>query len=214
MKIDEKDLLGSMLESISSLDHIRPEDFPNIDLYMDQVTTFMEEALDSSRRYPEDKILTKTMINNYAKNHILPSPEKKRYTRDHMLLLLFIYYFKNILSIRDLQDVLAPITEKYFGGPPGQDMTYLYNEVFSLEKSQIQYLKDSLIQDYEKSQTTFRDADDEEQNLLHNFALICVLSYDVYIKKALIEKLIDTFYRPEEDGTSKHKKTDTKQNKK
>ena len=97
MTIDEKDMINSILESVSRIDYIKPEDIPNIDLYMDQVTTFMEEQLVSTKRYEEDKILTKTMINNYAKNKLLPPPEKKRYSKEHVLMLIFIYYFKNIL---------------------------------------------------------------------------------------------------------------------
>ena len=74
----------------------------------------MEEQLVSSKRYADDKILTKTMINNYAKNKLLPPPEKKRYSKEHVLMLIFIYYFKNILSINDIQTLLTPITQKYF----------------------------------------------------------------------------------------------------
>ena len=92
------EMLAKILDDLSRLDHIKPSDLPNIDLYMDQVTTFMDSQLESSKRYPEDKILTKTMINNYAKNHLLPSPEKKRYSQEHMLLLIFIYYFKSIIT--------------------------------------------------------------------------------------------------------------------
>ena len=91
MTIDKKDMLNSILDSISRIDYIKPEDIPNIDLYMDQVTTFMEEGLERTKRYSNDKILTKTMINNYAKNNLLPPPVKKKYTREHMLMLIFIY---------------------------------------------------------------------------------------------------------------------------
>ena len=42
MTIDEKDMINSILESVSRIDYIKPEDIPNIDLYMDQVTTFIE----------------------------------------------------------------------------------------------------------------------------------------------------------------------------
>ena len=70
MTIDTNDLLNSILSSISRIDYIKPEDIPNIDLYMDQVTTFMEAQLAHSKRYEDDKILTKTMINNYTKNTI------------------------------------------------------------------------------------------------------------------------------------------------
>ena len=71
MTIDKKDLLNSILESLNRIDYIKPEDIPNIDLYMDQVTTFMDEQLAATKRYPDDKILTKTMINNYTKNNLL-----------------------------------------------------------------------------------------------------------------------------------------------
>ena len=81
MTIDTKDMLNSILSSISQIDYIKPEDIPNIDLYMDQVTTFMEKNLSATKRYDEDKILTKTMINNYAKNNLLPPPVKKKYSR-------------------------------------------------------------------------------------------------------------------------------------
>ena len=103
MTEDDKSVFRSILDHISGMDYIKPEDLPNIDLYMDQVTTFMEDQLASTKRHEDDKILTKTMINNYAKNNLLPSPEKKRYSKDHLLMLIFIYYFKNILSITDIQ---------------------------------------------------------------------------------------------------------------
>ena len=63
MTIDEKDMINSILESVSRIDYIKPEDIPNIDLYMDQVTTFMEEQLVSTKRYEEDKIMPR--INSF-----------------------------------------------------------------------------------------------------------------------------------------------------
>ena len=96
MKTNEERLAG-LLEYLNHQTHISPEQIPGIDLYMDQVTTFMEEHLKDTKRYPEDKVLTKTMINNYAKNNLLPPPVNKKYSKDHMLMLIFIYYFKNCL---------------------------------------------------------------------------------------------------------------------
>ncbi len=59
MTIDSDDLLNSILTSLERIEYIKPEDIPNIDLYMDQVTTFMDSRLRSTVRYPEDdKILT------------------------------------------------------------------------------------------------------------------------------------------------------------
>ena len=71
MTINTEDMLNSILESLARIDYVKPSQIPDIDLYMDQVTTFMDTQLKTSKRYEEDKILTKTMINNYAKNNLL-----------------------------------------------------------------------------------------------------------------------------------------------
>jgi hypothetical protein len=109
-----KELLFYLLDAVDKVDLIEPSDIPDISLYMDQVTTYMDEHLKQSRRRDEDKILTKTMINNYAKNRLLPPPEKKKYTKEHIMLLILIYYFKGTLSLQDIQAVLKPIGEQYY----------------------------------------------------------------------------------------------------
>ena len=53
MEINTNDILNSILESLDHVDYIRPEEIPNIDLYMDQVTTFMDEHFSSTRRYQQ-----------------------------------------------------------------------------------------------------------------------------------------------------------------
>ncbi len=196
MTIDKENLIGSILDSISRIDYIKPEELPNIALYMDQVTTFMDAHLESSKRYPEDKILTKTMINNYTKNHLLPPSDKKKYSSEHMLLLIFIYYFKGFLSINDIQTLLAPLTDRFFSSQEGFSLTDIYNEAFSMEKEQIEVLKEDIQKKYERSAQTFQDAPSEDQDFLQLFSFICLLSFDVYLKKQIIENLIDLLPPP------------------
>ena len=164
----------------------------------------MEAQLAHSKRYKDDKILTKTMINNYAKNNLLPSPEKKRYSQEHLLVLIFIYYFKNILSINDIQTLLGPLTDKYFKSEGNMDLTSIYTEVFSMEKGQIEALQKELLERYEIAQETFEDAPEEDKDFLKLFSFICLLSFDVYVKKMLIEQMIDDL-RASTDHDSKHK---------
>lgn len=203
MTIDPQDVLNSILASLERIDYIKPKEIPDIDLYMDQVTTFMEEHLQSSKRYPEDKILTKTMINNYAKNRLLPSPEKKKYSKEHMLLLIYIYYYKGILSIGDIQSLLEPLTEKYFRADGPLNMQSIYEEVFSLEKNQVEKMKADVIEKYKTASEIFPNASEEDRQFLQVFSFICLLSFDVYVKKQVIEKLIDQLPKPE--GRKKHK---------
>ena len=205
MKIDEKNLLGSILESLSHIDYIKPEDFPNIDLYMDQVTTFMDGQLAVSKRHPEDKILTKTMINNYAKNNLLPPPIKKKYSREHMLLLIFIYYFKNILSFNDIETLFHPITEEHFMDHSQLSLQDIYEQMFSLEKEQMKQLKEDLIRRFRTSQQVFTGQEEDDREYLQLFAFICALGFDVYMKKQTMELLIDQI-REEFPGDGKKKK--------
>ena len=198
MTIDTKDMLNSILQSLSRIDYVKPQDIPNIDLYMDQVTTFMESQLGSTRRHGEDKILTKTMINNYAKNNLLPPPVKKKYSKEHVLVLIFIYYFKNILSIRDIETLLKPLAEKYFHNGKDFDITSVYEEVCSLEKSRIDHLAKDIAKMYSTSAETFQDAPEEDRESLQLFSFICSLAFDVYVKKLLMEKLIDQLPGSEE----------------
>ena len=197
MTIDTKDMLNSILTSISKIDYVKPEDIPNIDLYMDQVTTFMEAQLSSTKRYPEDKILTKTMINNYAKNNLLPPPVKKKYSREHVLLLIFIYYFKNILSIKDIETLLAPVTEENFNNGEDFSLTDIYKEICQHEKSRTSYLAKYIAHSFKAASETFSNAPEEDRRSLQQFSFICSLAFDVYVKKQLIEKLIDEMPEPE-----------------
>ena len=209
MTIDQNDLINSIMESLSRIEHIKLDEIPNIDLYMDQVTTLMDTKLRSTTRYPgEDKILTKTMINNYAKNDLLPPPVKKKYSKEHVLMLVFIYYFKGVLSINDIQTLLQPLAEKYFQKNDEIGLAEIYEEVFRLEPEEVEVLKTDVARRYQKAQGAFADVEGEDVAFLRQFAFICMLSYDVYIKKLMIEKMIDEMRDKKPAG--KHDKKEQK----
>lgn len=198
--------LKEILTLFDGLYYIKEDRIPAIDLYMDQVTSFMEEHLKKTKRYPDDKVLTKTMINNYAKNNLLPPPVKKKYSREHILLLLFIYYYKNLFSFNDIEQLLRPLTDRHFHAQEGKRLGDIYETVFSLEEEQMQQLKTDVLETFERSRQTFCDVeDDEDREYLQLFTFISVLSFDVYMKKMAIERLIDQL-REEDPAAGKKKR--------
>ncbi len=200
MEANTKETLRKILSTISNIDYVEAGDIPNIDLYMDQVTTFMDEGFASTKRYPEDKILTKTMINNYAKNNLLPPPVKKKYSKEHILAMIFIYYLKNILSIKDIETFLNPITEKYFHDNSSFGISDIYQEILDMEKERIPSVQKDIFKSYNKAMEQFKGIDtlsQDDLDELQTFAFICNLSFDVYIKKQLIERLIDEMPTPQ-----------------
>lgn len=194
MSVNTDSMIRNILDRVSRIGYVKPEDIPNIDLYMDQVTTFMEAQLAHSKRYEDDKILTKTMINNYAKNNLLPPPVKKKYSKEHMLMLIFIYYFKSLLSFRDIEELFKPITAKHFTGHGSSlSLEDIYREVFTLEESEMSSIKTDIASKFQKAMDTFQDVSEEDgdQDYLKLFSFICELSFDVYMKMQMIEQLTD-----------------------
>ena len=194
MNKDNQEFVNSLLQRLAKLNYIKPGDVPNRDLYMDQVTTFMDEHLSDVKRYEDDKILTKTMINNYTKNDLLPPPVKKKYSKEHIYVLTFIYYLKNILSISDIQKLLNPLTDKFFNKEELPDLEYIYSEIYNMEKAQIASLSKDVVERTQVAKEAFLDVENEEdKDFLQLFSLVGLLSFDVYMKKNIIESLIDDY---------------------
>lgn len=178
------------IDNLRTLNTISPDEFPAMDLYMDQLTTFMDRKLSGLVRKPsKDKVLTKTMINNYAKNHLIQPPVKKKYTKEHMLELLFIFYFKSFLSIGDIQTLLSPLADELDGN--GYNAERLYAQMIQAGKGARGKLKKDLDEKVEKVDRAFDDAPEEEREYLKKFSFICQLGYDIYLKKSIIEHMID-----------------------
>ena len=202
-----QELLLYLLDAVDKVDLIDPSEIPDISLYMDQVTTYMDEHLKQSRRRDEDKILTKTMINNYAKNKLLPPPERKKYAKEHIMLLILIYYFKGTLSLQDIQAVMEPISSRYFHTDSERGIDDLYAEIVRMNRDRQKYFREDVNDMVDTAADYFSDAKDEEREFLRVLAMINMLSYDVFVRRMLIEKLIDRYFNedPNEEETSRKK---------
>ena len=171
--------------------YIKASMLPDLNLYVDQITTFLTRHLAKTIRFEDDKIMTKTMINNYTKNHLLPPPDKKKYSRDHILLMIFIYYFKNFLPISDIKTILGPLTDKYFHKNADLNLEAIYTTLFSKEDTFVQEVLENVMKQFHMSADLFPDAPKADQASLREFTFICMLSLDIYLKKQLIEAILD-----------------------
>lgn len=201
-----KDQISNWLD----LGYIAPEDIPSIELYMDQVTTFMDRYLSKNKRTEEDKTLTKTMINNYTKNDLLPPPNKKRYSKEHIILLIYIYYFKNVVTINDIQVVLKPLIDNYYDNKAAaHSLEEVYTTLYELEKLQYENTEASITKTLELIEQGFDGKDDE---YLKKLTFLALLGYDIYLKKKFMESIIDDMakdmVKKEDDPVAKDKAKD------
>ena len=140
-----KELLENIIEKESQKSSIMSKDIPDLDLYMDQIMTLFETHLANNKKNEEDKLLTKTMINNYSKAKVITPVKGKKYTKEQILQMLIIYQLKNNLSIQEIKELLTPIYES------DTDLSLLYDHFIDIKQvmnQQLQKLIQQILEDF------------------------------------------------------------------
>ena len=140
-----KETLETLVEKESQKSSIMSKDIPDLDLYMDQIMTLFEIHLANHKKNEDDKLLTKTMINNYSKAKVITPVKGKKYTKEQIIQMLMIYQLKNNLSIQEIKDLLIPIYES------NTDLSKLYDHFIEIKHSinqQLQKMIQQIIKDY------------------------------------------------------------------
>lgn len=179
----KKENLLEVLDEINVDEKIQLNDIPEIDLYMDQVIQLFEGKLSTLKREENDKVLTKTMINNYAKAKLLMSVKNKKYSKEHLILMSLIYDFKGILSINDIKTILDPIVKKYEGGEE-YDLRDLYTKYLEVNKEDGEKFTEFFNSEVDKIKN-------EEIEYEDKFLLIASMISMSNMYRRMSEKLID-----------------------
>ncbi|MFT8312750.1 MAG: DUF1836 domain-containing protein [Clostridium sp.] len=187
--------LDALVSELTEFNELTLDDIPNIDLYMDQVTTLFENKLHPLKRNEEDKIMTKTMINNYAKAKIFPPVKSKKYTKEQIILLSMIYNLKQSLSLADIGKVFNPLLE---------DMQKDNKELISIENLYDTFLEIKrenenkfseyfyTLLDRSKNKLKNKNNGDNSKNELVLMVLSLIAEANMNIRMS--EKIIDNFF--------------------
>lgn len=177
-----------LVNGLDSKQNILIENIPSIDLYMDQVIQLFEKTFADSKRTEEEKILTKTMINNYAKGKLFFPVKNKKYTNDHIMLISLIYQLKGALSITEIKGVLNGLNEKVVSDD--FDLEEFYQSYLNLfEKNTEDYkinLKEKVADAVEEV-----DSGEKDGEYLQTVLLIASLVSMSNLYRRTAEKLVD-----------------------
>ncbi len=136
-------ILDSWLNDLDKFSYKDYNEFPDIDLYMDQVVTFLEKQLAIFQTSSLDKQITSSMINNYVKGEVVSSPISKKYNREHLALIQEVCTLKQVLTIAEVKQI---IDERY--RKENADNATIFNNFKDLvnekNKEAIQITKNSL----------------------------------------------------------------------
>ena len=171
----------SFIEQLGQEQNILLNDIPETDLYMDQVIQLFENKFNDTKRNEDEKILTKTMINNYAKGKLLFPIKNKKYSKEHIILISLIYQLKGALSIKDIQATLQGINERIEGN-------------LNLESFYDRYLQESAANTAgftEDIQARMEKTVIEEEEYLSKVLLISSLVNMSNLYRRAAEKLVD-----------------------
>lgn len=171
-----------ILKNIENRSDISSEQIPSLDLYIDQIMTLFEVELSDNKRYEDDKVLTKTMVNNYSKAGILKPIKGKKYSKEHILQMLLIYSLKNTISISEIKKVLQPYHNS------NESIEPIYEE-FLNEKNDLTKQITNALNTYIDSKNL--DLNDPKQ-LTVTLLLICAISNQF---KSIAESMLDTYYK-------------------
>lgn len=205
----DTDSINDLVKDIVNSEDIGLNDIPDIDLYMDQVITLFEMKLQSLKRDDEDKIMTKTMVNNYVKAKILPLVKGKKYNKQQIILMNLIYCLKQNLSLTDIGTVFQPILEKM---QENENKTGTVEELYEafLEIQKLQ--KNSFEEEFNKLSSLIKEkagSIDMEEDLKELTLMVFMLISQANLERRMAEKIIDKYFKKNEsESPSKTKKED------
>lgn len=192
----DKDEILKLIDELSLLDDIKASDIPDMNLYMEQVTTFIEDNLSHLKREEGDKLLTKTMINNYTKSGILMSPVNKKYSKQHVILLIIIYYLKQILSINDIRTLLKPILNNVEDREDDViPLTEIYSTFTEIKNNEFKNYYSTFNERLKLIESKTKDISEDNKDIAQLFLIVIMLVAQADALKRLSERIIDNYFK-------------------
>lgn len=182
--------IDNYITSQKSSNNINLDDFPEIDLYMDQVMQLFENKLSYTKRNQDDKVLTKTMINNYAKGNLLMKIKNKKYTKDHLILMGLIYNLKGSLSLTDIKTILTPIVNSFESGKE-YPLYDVYQSFLDIYDENLKDLSNSSNKVHETVTKLIENKSDKLGDYEEKFLLICAYVSMSNLYRRMSERIID-----------------------
>ena len=190
----EKNELMDKFKELNLQNQLTLEEMPELDLYMDQVTQLFDSKFNESKRTEDDKALTKTMVNNYAKGKLLMSIKNKKYSKEHLILMSLIYNLKGGLSIGDIKSSLNKIVKTFEDGEkyPIRELYSLYLKQYNEDLKDVEKTIEEKNNNIESNMISENIEEDEE--FQKNFLLLSSFINMSNMYRRMGEKLIDEYF--------------------
>jgi len=181
--------IQDILNQLELESHVSLNDIPEIDLYMDQVIQLFENKFNGTKRNEEEKVLTKTMVNNYAKGKLFFPIKNKKYSKEHLILISLIYQLKGVLSINDIKELLEGLNRKVVEEEFRLDD--FYNSVLTVNTKNVENFYEEIKEHIKDVKEEMQALEDRDQSYLEQVLLIASLVQMSNVYRRTAEKLVD-----------------------
>lgn len=190
--MDNNELMEKLKE-LNLQNQLVLDEIPELDLYMDQVIQLFDSKFNDSKRNKDDKALTKTMVNNYAKGKLLMSIKNKKYSKEHLILMSLIYNLKGGLSISDIKSSLNKIVKTFESGEeyPIRELYTLYLKQYNEDLKDVEK---TIEEKFNNIESIMIDENIEDQEFQKNFLLLSSFINMSNMYRRMGEKLIDEYF--------------------
>ena len=167
------------------------EEFPDMEIYMDQAETFINKELSVYKKNEKDKVITKTMIGNYVKHNMLPRPSNKKYSRDHLILLTLIYYLKGTFQMDEIEKLMKPLIDNYNSEFDDKiNLMNIYDGILAVQETERDTMAQKTREMIENIKYHLKEAELSDDDMLELFMLIVNLSMKADAQKFLAQQLL------------------------
>lgn len=187
-----KNEVEGIAREMSRAPQLQPEEIPDLEIYMDQLTTYLDKRLSFYSREAEAPFITRSMVNNYSKARLLPPPVSKRYSRIHMMVLSLICQLKRLFTIQDLGRLLAPVSQE--------------KQAEGLYRLFLEAQREVFARTPEMTRELLAPRDGEGDGLEEKSALVVQLAVRAQRDLLLAERILDTMETPAEQERRERKR--------
>lgn len=181
--------INQIIEELDLEANLPLDEIPKIDLYMDQVIQLFENKFAESKRNDDEKILTKTMINNYAKGKLIFPIKNKKYSKEHLILISLIYQLKGALSINDIKTTLDGINKRII--KEDIDLDSFYNSYLNLTAQNVSDFKEEMTRRGLEVKEEIAEGQENTSPYLERVLMISSLVHMSNLYRKAAEKLVD-----------------------
>ncbi|WP_174614214.1 DUF1836 domain-containing protein [Virgibacillus ihumii] len=179
------------------------EDIPELNLYMDQVIQLFENKFADTKRNENEKVLTKTMINNYAKGKLFFPVKNKKYSSDHLMLISMIYQMKGSLSINDVKQTLQKLNQKLT--EEDFNLQDFYQSYLKLDEDNVDLFKKNVHDHLDAVHQEVQRVDDNDQDYVEQLLMIAVMTNMSNYYRRAAEKMVDAIGNETNDQKGQQK---------